>query len=270
MSSLKNRLPTAIIFGIVVIGSIYFSHLTFGIVFLFFVLAGIWEFYQLFDTPSHIRTRIFGLSLAALGFGLTFVDAHLGLNPKWYFMLVPGFFLLFFFNLYQQRQQKTNYAPFINIIGVVYVTLPFSLLNFLLYKPDGSYYPFGVLGLIFLIWANDSFAYLSGSQIGKNKLFERISPGKSWEGFIGGLAATMVVGYLLGLYLGDGVKWMIFAFMVSVFGTIGDLVESHMKRLSGKKDSGTILPGHGGVLDRFDGLIFALPFVYLVELLYRF
>lgn len=262
---MNKRLPTALFFGTVVIGGILLSPFSFMVVFLFFVIVGIWEIFLLFENPSKPRIKVFGIALGVILFGLTFLDAFKGIDQRLFALFIPAFTLLFFFNLYQNAQQKL-FAPFINIIGVVYVALPFSLLNYLVFDNSGNYTPYHALALIFIIWANDSFAYFTGSLMGKNKLFESISPGKTWEGFFGGLVAALIMGYVFGVYFNQPIKWITIGFTMSVFGTIGDLVESQMKRLAGKKDSGTILPGHGGVLDRFDALLFTLPFVFAIEL----
>ena len=121
------------------------------------------------------------------------------------------------------------------------------------------------MGILVLIWINDSFAYFTGKRFGKNKLFPRISPGKTWEGTIGGALFTLALSYVVFLAFNDFSfeKWAGIAFIVAVFGTIGDLVESMLKRSKGVKDSGSIMPGHGGALDRFDSFIFVLPFIWL-------
>lgn len=130
---------------------------------------------------------------------------------------------------------------------------------------DSSFYnPHIVLGIMLLIWANDTFAYLAGSLIGKHKLYERISPGKTWEGTIGGGILSVASSFVIFHWFPE-IKlttWIIVAVIIVVFGTIGDLVESMLKREAGIKDSGKIMPGHGGILDRFDSLIFATPFLY--------
>ena len=115
------------------------------------------------------------------------------------------------------------------------------------------------------IWVNDSFAYLTGMTFGKHRLFERISPKKSWEGFIGGAVASVVAGYVFSLFETDLVwwQWLIFSLLVVVFGTFGDLMESLIKRSVGVKDSGRIIPGHGGLLDRFDSMLLAVPVIFL-------
>ena len=164
----------------------------------------------------------------------------------------------------------------------IYVALPFALINMIAFF-RGQFTPVLVLSMLVFIWANDSFAYLTGSLFGRHRLFERVSPKKSWEGFIGGNLFALVAAYVMSivdqplsnLFVGhNGAslelwQWLVFAQIVVVFGTFGDLVESLLKRRLGVKDSGVAIPGHGGWLDRFDSLIFAAPVVacYLYLLL---
>jgi len=128
-----------------------------------------------------------------------------------------------------------------------------------------TYNPIYILGVLILIWVNDSFAYLSGKNFGKHKLYEKISPKKTIEGFVGGFIAAIIAGILI-QYFTDTLStfhWVIIAIITSIFGTIGDLIQSKFKRQAGVKDSGTIMPGHGGVFDRLDSILYASPFVYL-------
>jgi phosphatidate cytidylyltransferase len=164
----------------------------------------------------------------------------------------------------------------------IYVAVPFALINMIAFF-RGQFTPVLVLSMLVFIWVNDSFAYLTGSLFGHHRMFERVSPKKSWEGFIGGNLFALVAAYLMSildqplsnLLVGhDGAslelwQWLVFAQIVVVFGTLGDLVESLLKRTLGVKDSGSAIPGHGGWLDRFDSLIFAAPVVacYLYLLL---
>ena len=164
----------------------------------------------------------------------------------------------------------------------IYVAVPFALINMIAFF-RGQFTPVLVLSMLVFIWVNDSFAYLTGSLFGRHRMFERVSPKKSWEGFIGGNLFALVAAYLMSildqplsnLLVGhDGAslelwQWLVFAQIVVVFGTLGDLVESLLKRTLGVKDSGSAIPGHGGWLDRFDSLIFAAPVVacYLYLLL---
>jgi phosphatidate cytidylyltransferase len=130
---------------------------------------------------------------------------------------------------------------------------------------DGGYNPKIIIGIFILIWTNDTFAYIVGKSLGKHKLLERISPKKTIEGFIGGLVFTMLASYLLSCFFTffSASTWIITGIFVGLFGTIGDLIESKFKRSAGVKDSGKIMPGHGGILDRLDSVIFVVPFLYL-------
>jgi phosphatidate cytidylyltransferase len=137
---------------------------------------------------------------------------------------------------------------------------------------EKNYNPKIIIGLFILIWTNDTFAYIVGKSMGKHKLFERISPKKTIEGFIGGILFAVFAGYLISkLYIKASPKfseksiviWCIIALIVGIIGTIGDLIESKFKRIAGVKDSGKIMPGHGGILDRLDSVIFVAPFVFL-------
>ena len=162
--------------------------------------------------------------------------------------------------------------PFVNIAsaicGLVYISVPMTLLIFIAYGA-GSYDPRRVFFLIFLIWAADTGAYFAGKNLGKHKLAPSISPGKTWEGWIGGALLTLVVGWAAGYFLPDiplGHR-LVTAGVVAVFGPLGDLAESMLKRSAGVKDSGTFLPGHGGLLDRFDAFLLVLPVLALLQAL---
>ena len=166
------------------------------------------------------------------------------------------------------------------MLGQMYIALPFSMVNVLAFQttPEGMLTVDVLLPLsvFVLLWTNDTGAYCAGSLLGKHKLFPRVSPGKSWEGSIGGGVLVLVVSYLIGWYVNQGAdphvlnewQWMGLGLVVCVFGTWGDLVESLLKRTIGVKDSGNVIPGHGGMLDRFDSSLMALPaaVVYLYSL----
>ncbi|MDZ7635994.1 MAG: phosphatidate cytidylyltransferase [Bacteroidales bacterium] len=161
------------------------------------------------------------------------------------------------------------------LFSIIYTAVPFSMFPFAVFNRTGleplvsmeaiQFSPGILIGFFLLLWTNDTGAYLVGSSIGKHRLFERISPKKSWEGFFGGMILTLLVARLISGWLGvaDTTGWMIIAVIISVAGTIGDLLESMLKRSLGLKDSGTIMPGHGGFLDRFDSVVVAFPLVYL-------
>jgi len=141
--------------------------------------------------------------------------------------------------------------------------LPFSLLNFILFIKDWQ--PLILLSVFVTIWVNDTGAYLTGVTIGKHRLFERISPKKSWEGFIGGAVFALLSGYVFSLLIPEIqlINWLVFSEIIVVFGTFGDLIESLMKRTVGVKDSGDLIPGHGGLLDRFDSMLLAAPVIFI-------
>ncbi|OHT45371.1 phosphatidate cytidylyltransferase [Flavobacterium tructae] len=171
--------------------------------------------------------------------------------------------------LFDDTQIISKTSKYIYLLG--YVTLPFLFITKISFGIK-DYNPKIIIGLFVLIWTNDTFAYLVGKSMGKHKLFERISPKKTIEGFLGGVVFAAFAGFLISkLYIQPKADfstksiliWMIIALIVSIFGTIGDLIESKFKRVAGVKDSGSIMPGHGGVLDRLDSVIFVAPIIFL-------
>ena len=175
--------------------------------------------------------------------------------------------ILFLF--YDSVQKISTSSKYLYLLG--YITLPFIFIVKISFGTN-NYNPKIILGLFILIWTNDTFAYLVGKSIGKHKLFERVSPKKTIEGFLGGAVFAAFAGFLISkFYIQPNPEfssksiliWTIIALIVSVFGTIGDLIESKFKRIAGVKDSGSIMPGHGGILDRLDSVIFVAPVIYL-------
>ena len=171
--------------------------------------------------------------------------------------------LLFLFN--ENQTILSSYSKYIYLIG--YIILPFLLITKIPFGKVG-YNPKIIISIFILIWTNDTFAYIVGKSIGKRKLFEKVSPKKTIEGFIGGVLFAVLASYIISKYYIKIVEsntfiWIITALIVSIFGTIGDLIESKFKRIAGVKDSGRIMPGHGGILDRLDSVIFATPIIFL-------
>lgn len=166
--------------------------------------------------------------------------------------------------LFQSGQKEIPlYLKYIILLG--YLIIPFIILNKIPIGLYNKYNPKIIISIFVIIWTNDTFAYLVGKNFGKRKLFEQISPKKTIEGFVGGLIFGVLAGYLLSKYYIQGALffWLIISGIVVVFGTLGDLIESKFKRVAQVKDSGKIMPGHGGILDRLDSIIFAAPFVFL-------
>jgi phosphatidate cytidylyltransferase len=171
--------------------------------------------------------------------------------------------LLFLFN--ENQTTLSSYSKYVYLIG--YIILPFLLITKIPFGKVG-YNPKIIISIFILIWTNDTFAYIVGKSIGKRKLFEKVSPKKTIEGFVGGVVFAVLASYIISKYYIEIVEsntfiWIITALIVSIFGTIGDLIESKFKRIAGVKDSGSIMPGHGGILDRLDSVIFATPIIFL-------
>jgi phosphatidate cytidylyltransferase len=261
MSNFYQRAITGAFFVAVVIAAVYFHFYSFLLLFAAVIFLSLIEFYKIIQTTEIIPQKWFGI-VGGLILFVSFAIAQA--TGYFYFFLIniPVIFLVFIFELFRNGK-----FPFINIaytlLGIIYISLPISLFNFLVISPGGNYYPDLILGFFFLLWSYDTGAYLTGRLLGKNKLFERISPKKTWEGAIGGLIISIGIAYIISQYFTLLLfeQWVIMAVIIAVTGTLGDLTESMLKRSTAIKDSGSLLPGHGGVLDRFDALYISIPFV---------
>jgi phosphatidate cytidylyltransferase len=190
-------------------------------------------------------------------------------------IFAAGFYAIAIIELYEKSEKPFHNISLL-ILPVIYVALPFILMNFTntFRESDNFVGNICILAFFILIWANDVGAYCFGmllGQHGKHKFFPRISPKKTWEGFIGGIITAIIAGILIAQFMFNGKNthhWIIIAIITSVLGTFGDLVESMMKRSADVKDSGKIMPGHGGILDRFDSAIFAFPMVFIYFIIY--
>jgi phosphatidate cytidylyltransferase len=175
-------------------------------------------------------------------------------------LFFPFVFLAFIHELYARSPQPFANVAFL-VLGMVYIGVPFAMLHFIAFQGE-HFHADTVLGLLLLTWSNDTAAYLVGSRFGHRLFFPRISPKKTWEGFLGAAAITLLAAWPISRLFSDPAlrHWLALAVIVVVFGTVGDLVESMLKRSFARKDSGILLPGHGGMLDRFDAFIFLLPY----------
>lgn len=279
MNNFIKRTLTGILFVAVLVGSILYSTTTYT--FLFAIITGlaVWEFGTLINQSGQavINRPICGLGGVYLFFALTGFSENLYGGE----VFVPYLLILIYLlvaELYLRRPNPLNNWAY-TMMSQLYVALPFALLSVLYFYPvqviQGGAFTVAVtpvlpLSVFIFLWASDSGAYLVGSLIGKHRLFERISPKKSWEGSIGGGVLALVAAWALWSFFPfmNLWQWLGMALVVVVFGTWGDLVESLMKRQLGIKDSGNILPGHGGILDRFDSAMLAIPavVVYLYTL----
>jgi phosphatidate cytidylyltransferase len=259
---LAPRFFSAVVGAAIVISALMWQEWSYFAIFLGISCLTLWEFYRLVRLQSFVPIRVLGVSIGALLFTFSFLIEYGVLPANYYMALFPLASFVFLIKLYK----KNDVHPFINIalfyLGILYVAVPFALINILVFY-SGEYSYEILLGLLLLTWANDVGAYFTGILFGKTKLFERISPKKSWEGSIGGgvfsVSTSIVIGnYFTGL---NSIEWITVSIIVVIAGTYGDLVESHFKRSMQIKDSGSSIPGHGGFLDRFDSLLLAVPFV---------
>ena len=278
MKNLMVRTLSGRVLVAVFVGAVLGSQWSFGALLLLILVGGQTEFYKLARETGLSPQRWMGLAVGVLLFALNFivfrqfsrsVTDEAG-GAVLYLLLYIGLLLPTLFVCELFRRSATPLANLgATLLGVLYVAVPLSLL---LYVPvlagDGVWRPETVLCYIFIIWANDVFAYLVGMTFGRHRLCERLSPKKSWEGFFGGLAGAVVTG-LAAAYALDANYWVWggLALVASLSGVAGDLVESMFKREAGVKDSGQVIPGHGGVLDRFDALLLSAPYVFLYLLL---
>ncbi len=260
-NNLTQRVITALIGAIVLVFACYYSEWTYFIVFFLICCLTILEFYTLAGLDGKLPLKFLGTINALLIFTLSFLIENKILGDQFYFVIFPMLALIFLIKLY-----KIEKKPFTNIaftfLGILYIGLPFSLLNFIVFS-DGNYNYQFVIGLLLLLWATDTGGYFSGTKFGKTKLFERVSPKKSWEGMIGSFVLVAIVSTFLGLYFKylSVFDWYLIGLIIVIAATYGDLVESLFKRSIEIKDSGSVLPGHGGFLDRFDGMLLSMPFI---------
>ena len=273
MNNLAQRFATGIPGAFIMISAILWSETSFLLLLLLMLVLCLLEFYTLCKSDGVSPQIFLGLVIGALPFISPLLNSafEIPLNLLPLLLLLPT--LIFIRELYTQALKPFTNIAF-TILGIVYIAAPlfmFYLFAFQTSNESATVYQGGnILGFFMILWSTDSGAYFAGKYLGKHKLFERISPKKTWEGFIGGtalglLAAFIVSKYVLSFSLTD---WLITASIIIVTGALGDLVESLFKRSLNKKDSGNLIPGHGGVLDRFDGLFISAPFVFVYHLLF--
>ncbi|MDD2286244.1 MAG: phosphatidate cytidylyltransferase [Paludibacter sp.] len=265
MNNFLKRTLSGFFFVVIIVGSILLSPYIFALAFTIIAAWTVYEFHKLTNRQQEVEIV---LSLSVVGSVILFLTSFCYASG---IISYPGYSLYGFYvvlvlvvELYRKKNNPVhNWAYF--LMGQILIALPFSLLNFILYID--TYHPLLLIAMFATIWINDTGAYLVGITIGKHRLFERISPKKSWEGFIGGAITSLISGYVFSLFVPEVslISWLFFSQIVVVFGTFGDLLESLLKRTVQVKDSGNVIPGHGGLLDRFDSMLLVAPviFVYL-------
>ena len=271
-----QRAVTGVLFVIVLVGCILYSPLSFGILFTIISALSVHEFAQLVSKSSEvsINKTITALGGAYLFLALMSFCTQQSVGARVFLPYLGLLLYMMITELYLKKKNPTGNWAY-SMLSQLYVALPFALLNVLAFQNSSetgsvTYTPILPLSIFVFIWLSDTGAYCVGSLIGKHRLFERISPKKSWEGSIGGgiFSIASSLGFAHFFPFMPGWQWVGLAIVVVIFGTWGDLTESLMKRQLGIKDSGNILPGHGGMLDRFDSALMAIPaaVVYLYAL----
>jgi len=270
-SNLALRTISGIVFVALIAGSILVHPYLFALFFSVVSACTAFEFQRLMNT--HQKSQLHPL-VSAAGALFLFISTFL-YSSGFSGSVIFGIYILyvivvFVAELYRKQPDPlNNWAYF--CYSQVYTALPFALLNGIIYIGD-FYHPMLLLALFVTIWVNDTGAYVFGVSFGKHRLFERVSPKKSWEGFVGGAGFALISGYVFSLFIPgiSLINWLVFSEIIVAFGTLGDLTESLLKRSLGIKDAGNIIPGHGGMLDRFDSMLLAAPVIFLfLKLIYR-
>ena len=263
------RSASGLVLAGVLFGCIFASPWAYAVLLLFIIVVGTFEMARLLkmDSPTGIAI---GEALAATAFVLPALVALHVMTPRWLLFELPLLMMPFLYALFSVKHDAKPIFTYL-FASLTFLSLPSSLMLFL-YRED-MFGPIAGAGLVIMVfcilWINDIFAYLTGRLLGKHKLFERISPGKTIEGSIGGLLFTLVSLVVFCHYSGwFTIPQAIGLGVIAVlFGTLGDLCESMLKRQAGVKDSGHLIPGHGGILDRFDSVMFSVPFIFVYLLL---
>jgi phosphatidate cytidylyltransferase len=278
MNTFFVRLTTGLIGAAIVISAILFSRYTYGAVVLAIVIGGVWEFLSITATAQNRseadnrKNRRVIIGLTVLSFLLSWL-----FNFRYVFadvaVLLPAILFFFFVRELFTKSETPFQNIGWNIMPFIYIVLPVMLLNWLYFEKGELF----ALAILFMIWFYDSMCYIAGSTIGRTKLLERISPKKTVEGLLGGMVLTLILVFFYDKILGflvntyhfncaqySNIEWLIIGLITLIFATLGDLVESMLKRSLNIKDSGSIMPGHGGFLDRLDAILVAIPFTVLI------
>ena len=250
----------------VIVCSLYLGVYAFFLFSVLIALLGLHEFYRLFGVTTSPLRIAGGFTLAVTLFVAVFAMAVWRVDEAVWLINLPIISFLFLTVLFR-KGENTFLSLALTFLGIIYVVLPFLLLFVASVSfPDRAFSPLVILGYFILLWANDTGAYVAGTLWGHRKLAPLISPNKTWEGSAGGAGSVAVCAFVISRLIPElsVFHWLMVGLIVIVMGTLGDLVKSVMKRSLRVKDSGTILPGHGGILDRFDSLIGSIPFVYML------
>ncbi|MCH2214433.1 MAG: phosphatidate cytidylyltransferase [Flavobacteriales bacterium] len=268
MKELVLRISTGLVFLVIVIGAIWLNPYTLASLFYVVGVLGMLEYYSLTKFGGHHPQGTLGVITGTVLYVTIELVKLKVAGTAIVSLSIPFFMAIFVYELYRKRPEPfTNIAH--TIIGIVYIMAPFALLNVFTFEEIIiEYKPEVVLGFFVMLWLNDTGAFVFGKLLGRTKLFPRISPNKTWEGSIGGGLTAFSGAVVISTYTDEIsiINWLILALIIVVAASFGDLVESLLKRSLKVKDSSNLLPGHGGILDRFDGVLLASPvaFTYLM------
>lgn len=267
MKTLLTRSVTGLVFAFTILGSLLLGQYAFFVVFGAILAGTLVEFYSLFKNKSYRPNKIVGSITSLMLFFLLFLTSSGWVQQNWLFVIFPFLLLIFISELFSKKASPLE-SMAISFLAIGYIAVPISLVNLLVFpvfEDKPQFMPELLMVVLAIIWIYDSAAYLFGVNFGRHRLFERISPKKSWEGAIGGAIVAVAAAYPAFLFIPeiDLIHWVVLSFLIVVSSTFGDLTESMIKRSLGIKDSGNFFPGHGGILDRFDSLLFVIPVVVL-------
>lgn len=262
LSNLQQRVIFGFIGAVFLIGGIISGPIGFGLVFMSITLLSLDEFYSLATRNEVVPNKWLGILLGGLIYINSILVASELIQVKFFLAVFLFFGVFAIAQLFKSERENAFNSLAWSVLGIFYIVFPYSLFNFIAFF--GTEYSYKtVLGFLFLLWASDTGAYFAGRALGRHKLFPSVSPKKTWEGSFGGLIGSLLVAALLSKFwpIWAPVHWIMVSLIIVVIGSYGDLVESLFKRSIDVKDSGSLIPGHGGLLDRFDGLLLASPFV---------
>jgi len=269
-NNLTQRIIAALLGVAIILSAIVYSEWTYFAIFFILCALTQLEFYKLVGLDGMLPLKFWGTLTGLSIYAITFLVHAEHLDPRIYFAIAPIASTVYFVKLYKKNDKK----PFTNIaytfLGILYVAVPFALLHIAVFY-NGTYSFQIIIGALFIQWASDTGAYFAGVKFGKRKLFERISPKKTWEGALGGTILAFIFAIIMAANFDEIAdwQWLCIAGIIVIAGTYGDLVESLFKRSIEVKDSGSIIPGHGGFLDRFDGLLLSAPFISAFLMLFE-
>lgn len=289
MNNLVVRTISGIIFIALLIFCVLWSQVTYLALFSIIILLMMYEYVTITTgKTSNFFEKVLAMGAGFMFFIITYFISAYDMEPKYLIITLLPFIIIYIYSLYikqynlnhpiigsENKVIANGYNNFTYIItSFVYIALPLSSLNFILFKPQGLYYGNILLSMLIILWCTDVGAYCAGSTLGQKfggKLFPSVSPKKSWIGFWGGLSASIIgaiILYYCNMLPFSITESVILSIIICIFAVFGDLVESQLKRNFGVKDSGSIMPGHGGMLDRFDGALLAFPMAVIYILLF--